>query len=155
MILSQGFKYLHTEGDPVATPGPCVILSGVRIRSDRQPLSIKHGNMGTQLEFCILHTKTYNSLSTHFTKILTTQTLVNILLMAPRIVYCSIINLLWSLKSKMSMTFRSVSYGPCSRTGVTCVASDFEAIHVTPVCEQGPSDRNIVLIFDIKLQIPK
>ena len=25
-----------------------------------------------------------------------------------------------------STTFRSVSYGPCSRTGVTCVASDFE-----------------------------
>ena len=24
----------------------------------------------------------------------------------------------------MSPTFRSVSYGPCSRTGVTCVASD-------------------------------
>ena len=41
--------------------------------------------------------------------------LVNILFMAPRMVYCSIINLLWSLKSK-------------------CVASDF----VTPVREQGP-----------------
>ena len=27
--------------------------------------------------------------------------------------------------SKMSTTFRSVSYGPCSRTGVTGVASDF------------------------------
>ena len=27
--------------------------------------------------------------------------------------------------SKMSTMFRSVSYGPCSRTGVTCVASDF------------------------------
>ena len=38
--------------------------------------------------------------------------------------YCSIINLLWSLMSKMSTTFRSVSYGACSRTGVTCVASD-------------------------------
>ena len=36
--------------------------------------------------------------------------------MAPRIVYCNIINLLWSLMSKMSTTFRSVSYGPCSRT---------------------------------------
>ena len=30
----------------------------------------------------------------------------------------SIINLLWSLMSKMSTTFQSVSYGPCSRTGV-------------------------------------
>ena len=38
-------------------------------------------------------------------------------------VYCSTINLLWSLMSK-STTFRSISYGPCSRTGVTCVASD-------------------------------
>ena len=44
------------------------------------------------------------------------------------IAYCSIINLLWSLKSKMSTTFRSVSYGPCSRTGVMCVASDFGRI---------------------------
>ena len=50
--------------------------------------------------------------------------------------------------SKMSMTFRSVSYGPSSRTGVTCVKS--EATHVTPVRQQGP--RNVVLIFDIKLQ---
>ena len=38
-------------------------------------------------------------------------------------VYCSIINLLWSLKSKMSTTFRPGIYGPCSRTGVTCVAT--------------------------------
>ena len=38
-------------------------------------------------------------------------------------VHCSIINLLWSLMSK-SVTFRSVSYGPCSHTGVACVASD-------------------------------
>ena len=43
-------------------------------------------------------------------------------------VYCSIINLLWSLMSKMSTTFRSVSYGPCSCTGVTCVASDLPNI---------------------------
>ena len=41
--------------------------------------------------------------------------------------------------SKMSTTFRSVSHGPCSRTGVTSVASDFGGI-------------NVVLIFDIKLQ---
>ena len=34
-------------------------------------------------------------------------------------------HLLWSLMSKMSTTFQSISYGPCSRTGVTCVASDF------------------------------
>ena len=54
--------------------------------------------------------------------------LVNILFMVPRMVYCSIINLIWSLVSKMSTTFRSVSYGPCSRTGVTCVASDFGRI---------------------------
>ena len=40
-------------------------------------------------------------------------------------VYCSIINLLWSLMPKMSTMFRSVSNGPCSRTGVTWVASDF------------------------------
>ena len=33
-----------------------------------------------------------------------------------------------ALLSKMSTTFRSVSYGPCSRTGVTCVASDFGGI---------------------------
>ena len=32
--------------------------------------------------------------------------------------YCSIINLFRSLMSKMNTTFRSVSYGPCSRTGV-------------------------------------
>ena len=30
--------------------------------------------------------------------------------------------------SKMGTTFRSVSYGPCSRTGFTCVASDFGGI---------------------------
>ena len=69
------------------------------------------------------------------------QVLVKILFMAPIMVYCSIINLLWRLMSK-STTFPSVSYGPCSRTGVTCVASDFgeisEATHVTPVREQGP-----------------
>ena len=35
--------------------------------------------------------------------------IVNILFMAPRMVYCSVINLLWSLMSKMSTTFRSVS----------------------------------------------
>ena len=29
---------------------------------------------------------------------------------------------------KMSMTFQSVSYGPCSRTGVARVASDFGGI---------------------------
>ena len=46
--------------------------------------------------------------------------IVNILCMAPRMVYCSVINLLWSLMSKMSTTFRPVSYGPCSLTGVTC-----------------------------------
>ena len=44
------------------------------------------------------------------------------------IVNCNIINLLWSLKSKLSMTFLHVIYGPCSRTGVTCVASDFGGI---------------------------
>ena len=54
--------------------------------------------------------------------------LVNILFMAPRMLYCSIMNLLWSLMSKMSTTFLSVSYRPCSRTGVTCVASDFGGI---------------------------
>ena len=27
--------------------------------------------------------------------------------------------------SKLSTMFRSISYGPCSHTGVTCVASDF------------------------------
>ena len=54
--------------------------------------------------------------------------LVNILFMAPRMVYSSIINLVRSLMSKMSTTFRSVSYGPCSRTGVTSVASDFSRI---------------------------
>ena len=37
-------------------------------------------------------------------------------------------HLLWSLMSKMSTTFQSVSYGPCSRTGVTCVSSDFGGI---------------------------
>ena len=47
--------------------------------------------------------------------------IVNILFMAPRMVYCRIINLLWSLLSKMSTMFRSVSYRPCSCTGVTCV----------------------------------
>ena len=52
--------------------------------------------------------------------------------------YCSIINLLWSLMSKLSTTFRSVSYGPCSRIGVTCVAPKPKATHVTPVREQGP-----------------
>ena len=36
-----------------------------------------------------------------------------------------IIKLLWSLMSKRSTTFRSIDYGPCSRTGVMCVASDF------------------------------
>ena len=56
--------------------------------------------------------------------------IVKILFMAPRMVYCSIINLLWSLMSKISMMFRSVSYGPCSRTGVTCVASDFGRTHL-------------------------
>ena len=30
--------------------------------------------------------------------------------------------------SKMSTTFRSVSYRPCSRNGVTCVASDFGGV---------------------------
>ena len=55
--------------------------------------------------------------------------------------------------SKLGTTFRSVSYGPCSRTGVTCVASDFggiiyiynqiiplksEATHMTPEHEKGP-----------------
>ena len=29
-------------------------------------------------------------------------------------------------------------YGPCSRTGVTCVALDLPRQHVTPVREQGP-----------------
>ena len=43
-------------------------------------------------------------------------TIVNILFMAPRMVYCNIINLLWSLKSKLST----------------------EATHVTPVREQSP-----------------
>ena len=54
--------------------------------------------------------------------------IVKILFMAPRMAYCSIINLFWSLMSKLSTTFQSVSYGPCSRTGVTCVASDFGGI---------------------------
>ena len=48
--------------------------------------------------------------------------------MAPTMVYCSVINIFWSLMSKMSTTFRSVSYGLCSCTGVTCVASDFGGI---------------------------
>ena len=56
------------------------------------------------------------------------KVIVKILFMAPRMVYRSIINLLWSLMSKMSMTFQSVSYGPCSHTGVTCVAADFGGI---------------------------
>ena len=44
--------------------------------------------------------------------------IVNILFMAPRMVYCSIINnLFWSLMLKIITTFRSVSYGPCSCTG--------------------------------------
>ena len=30
----------------------------------------------------------------------------------------------------MGTTFRPVSYGPCSRTGVTCVASDFGGINL-------------------------
>ena len=47
----------------------------------------------------------------------------------------------------MSTMFRPVIYGPCSGTGVVCVASDFyiqivppksEATHMTPVREQGP-----------------
>ena len=40
--------------------------------------------------------------------------IVNILFMAPRMVYCNVtnvINLLWSLMSKLSTTFQSVSYG--------------------------------------------
>ena len=67
--------------------------------------------------------------------------------------------------SKLSTTFRCVSYRPCSRTGVTCVNNNnnlvvagmnrdqgyhlpaiynqtiplkSEATHVTPVREQGP-----------------
>ena len=39
--------------------------------------------------------------------------------MAPRMVYFGIIYLLWSILSYMNTTFRSISYGPCSRTGVT------------------------------------
>ena len=35
-----------------------------------------------------------------------------------------------------STTFRSVSYGPCSRTGVTCVASDSVWFSVLPVTLQ-------------------
>ena len=42
--------------------------------------------------------------------------IVNVLFMAPRMVYCSIINLLWSLMSKMSTMFQSVSYRLCSRS---------------------------------------
>ena len=59
--------------------------------------------------------------------------ILNILFMAPEPWSHELVdnfNLLWtvwSLMSKMSTTFRSVSYGPCS-----------EATHVTPVREQGP-----------------
>ena len=52
-------------------------------------------------------------------------------------VYCSVINLLWSLMSKLSTTFRPVIYGPCSRTGVTCVASDFRQRAPTMNSDQG------------------
>ena len=54
--------------------------------------------------------------------------IVNILFMAPRMVYCSMIDLLRSIFVKASTTFQCVSYGPCSRTDVTCVASDFGGI---------------------------
>ena len=86
--------------------------------------------------------------------------------------YCSIINLLWSLKSKMSTTFRPVIYGPCSRTGVTCVASDFgrkignlvdgRQMILISVHDRGSlSDvygllhfsRNVVLIFEFKGEV--
>ena len=62
-----------------------------------------------------------------------TYAIVNILFMAPRTVVCNIINLLWSLKLKLSTTFRPVIYGPCSRTGVTCVASD----GIPDLCRSG------------------
>ena len=77
-----------------------------------------------------------------------TNLFLNILFIGPRMVYCSIINLLWSLMSKMSTTFRPVSYGPCSRTGVTCVASDFggiiwlcmpSTIKLSSCCQHGTS----------------
>ena len=38
--------------------------------------------------------------------------IVNILFMAPRMVYCSIINLLWNLMSKVSTTFLYTSFIP-------------------------------------------
>ena len=50
--------------------------------------------------------------------------IVNILCMTPRMVYLSMIYLLWSIFAEASTTLRPVVYGPCSRTGVTCVASD-------------------------------
>ena len=47
---------------------------------------------------------------------------------APRMVYCSMITYFGALFVEARTTFRSVSYGTCSRTGVTCVASDFGRI---------------------------
>ena len=73
------------------------------------------------------------------------MSIVNILFMAPRVVYCSIINLLWSIMSKMSMTFWSISYGPCSCTGVTCVASD------TLTCRTETTIPQIIELLDFCL----
>ena len=36
-------------------------------------------------------------------------------------------NLLWSINLLISMTFRPVSYGPCSHTGVPCVLAQISA----------------------------
>ena len=73
------------------------------------------------------------------------NTMVNILFMAPRMVYCSMIYLLWSFLSK-----RVRRFGPSATDLVSHVLPQIsatynqiippksEATHVTPVREQGP-----------------
>ena len=86
------------------TPRKIVFISGI-------PEPATQTNQTAIVSYVICYEPTITNLNN----------LVNILFM----IYCSIINLLWSLMLKMSTTFRSVSYGPCLRTDVT------------PVHEQG------------------
>ena len=89
----------------------------------------------------------------------TSVRLVNILFMAPRMVYCSMICLLWSFfcRSEYDVSVRQLRtdlvHVLVSRV-LPQISAKSEATHVTPVREQSPylTDQNVVLASTKKLQ---
>ena len=79
------------RGKPLTGGGFLVIVLHLEIHEVYEERTAQEdGLVQCGLPFSVCNDKTYNNTS-----------IVNILFMAPRMVYCSIINLLWSLKSKM------------------------------------------------------